>query len=324
MVAVFKFSPQKKQKALLIADSEDSLELKEEINSNSRYDLSFVETLKPSSDSTKLISEIGNLVAVKDISMIVIDTRHPLLAQTIPTLYPLAMRGILFFDIGKIYETVFDRIPNSMVGQTWFIEHMSSMAPKMVYDGIKRLIDVVVGVVLGILSLIVYPLVIIALKIEDEGAIFSYQKRIGQYNKIINIMKFRTMTLANDDGKWGVQENKVTVVGAFLRKTRIDELPQLWNVVRGDISLIGPRPEFPDPVAHYSKEIPNYTIRHSIKPGLSGWAQIYGEHPHHGVDVEMTANKLSYDLYYIKHRSFLLDLKIALRTLKVLVTFVGR
>lgn len=324
MVAVFKFSPQKKQKALLIADSEDSIELKEEINSNSRYDLSFVETLKPSSDSTKLISEIGNLVAVKDISMIVIDTRHPLLAQTIPTLYPLAMRGILFFDIGKIYETVFDRIPNSMVGQTWFIEHMSSMAPKMVYDGIKRLIDVVVGVVLGILSLIVYPLVIIALKIEDEGAIFSYQKRIGQYNKIINIMKFRTMTLANDDGKWGVQENKVTVVGAFLRKTRIDELPQLWNVVRGDISLIGPRPEFPDPVAHYSKEIPNYTIRHSIKPGLSGWAQIYGEHPHHGVDVEMTANKLSYDLYYIKHRSFLLDLKIALRTLKVLVTFVGR
>ena len=324
MVAVFKFSSQKKQKALLIADSKDSLELKEEINSNSRYDLSFVETFKPSIDSAKLISEVGNLVAVKDISMIVIDTRHPSLANAIPALYPLAMKGILLFDIGKIYETVFDRIPNSMVGQTWFIEHMSSMAPKMVYDGIKRLIDIVVGLVFGIISLIVYPLVIIALKIEDEGDIFSYQKRIGQYNNIINIMKFRTMTVANDDGKWGAQENKVTVVGAFLRKTRIDELPQLWNVVRGDISLVGPRPEFPDPVAHYSKEIPNYTIRHSIKPGLSGWAQIYGEHPHHGVDIEMTANKLSYDLYYIKHRSFLLDLKIALRTLKVLVTFVGR
>ena len=163
------------------------------------------------------------------------------------------------------------------------------------------------------------------MKVEDEKApIFSYQKRVGQYNKIINIIKFRTMTIANDDGKWGKGENKVTKVGNILRITRIDELPQLWNVLKGDISLIGPRPEFPDPVAQYSKEIPNYMIRHSVKPGLSGWAQIYGEHPHHGVNIEMTSNKLSYDLYYIKHRSFLIDLKIALRTLKVLVTFVGR
>ena len=133
------------------------------------------------------------------------------------------------------------------------------------------------------------------------------------------------MTIANDDGKWGNGNNKVTVVGSFLRKARIDELPQLWNVLRGDISLIGPRPEFPEAVAKYSEEIPNYTIRHSVKPGLSGWAQIYHErHPHHGIDVLETANKLSYDLYYIKHRSFLLDMKIALRTIKVVITFAGR
>jgi lipopolysaccharide/colanic/teichoic acid biosynthesis glycosyltransferase len=132
------------------------------------------------------------------------------------------------------------------------------------------------------------------------------------------------MTIANDHGKWGTVDNKVTKVGSFLRKTRIDELPQLWNVVRGDISLIGPRPEFPDPVLHYAEQIPYYNIRHAIKPGLSGWAQIYGEHPHHGIGVEETRNKLSYDLYYIKHRSFFLDLKIAFRTIKVLITFVGR
>ena len=132
------------------------------------------------------------------------------------------------------------------------------------------------------------------------------------------------MTIGNDSAKWGKVANKVTKVGSFLRKTRIDELPQLWNVVKGDVSLIGPRPEFPDPVKHYAEEIPYYNIRHVIKPGLSGWAQIYGEHPHHGIGVEETRNKLSYDLYYIKHRSFLLDLKIALRTIKVLITFVGR
>lgn len=132
------------------------------------------------------------------------------------------------------------------------------------------------------------------------------------------------MTVANDDGKWGSMENRVTRVGSILRTTRIDELPQLWNVLIGDISLIGPRPEFPEPVDRYSKEIPYYAIRHTVKPGLSGWAQIYGEHPHHGVNIGMTSNKLSYDLYYIKHRSFLIDLKIALRTIKVLITFVGR
>jgi len=148
---------------------------------------------------------------------------------------------------------------------------------------------------------------------------------VGQNNHLIRIMKFRTMTNANDGAKWGGGNvNKVTRIGSFLRKSRIDELPQLWNVLKGDISLIGPRPEFPDPVRHYEKEIPYYAVRHIIKPGLSGWAQIYGEHPHHGVDVDVTKNKLSYDLYYIKNRSFLLDLKIALKTLKTLILFVGK
>jgi lipopolysaccharide/colanic/teichoic acid biosynthesis glycosyltransferase len=134
------------------------------------------------------------------------------------------------------------------------------------------------------------------------------------------------MSIANDDGKWGNgQKNVITRIGKFLRKSRIDELPQLWNVVRGDISLVGPRPEFPEPVALYTKEIPYYNLRHIVKPGLSGWAQIYHQkHPHHGIDTEETGNKLSYDLYYIKNRSFLLDLKIALRTMKVLLSFAGK
>jgi lipopolysaccharide/colanic/teichoic acid biosynthesis glycosyltransferase len=324
ILIVFKFNSNKEQKAILIADSAESVELKDEINNNFKYDLFFAETISPSSNSAEIVSKIQDIISRENISIIVLDTRHPSLSGVIPALYPFAMKGILFFDIGKIYETIFDRIPVSMVGQTWFIEHMSSMAPKLMYDGIKKTIDIFVSFIIGIVSLIFYPFVILAMKIENaRGVIFTYQPRIGQYNKTVNIVKFRTMTVANDEGNVGT--NKVTIVGSFLRKSRLDELPQLWNVLMGDLSLIGPRPELPNYVNKYSQEIPNYTIRHSVKPGLSGWAQIYHEnHPHHGIDVTETSNKLSYDLYYIKHRSFLLDLKIALRTIKVLITFVGR
>ncbi|TRZ52318.1 hypothetical protein D4R99_02950 [bacterium] len=159
---------------------------------------------------------------------------------------------------------------------------------------------------------------------DDGGKIFSHQDRIGKGNSIIHLLKFRTMT-RDDGGVWGEGENKVTRVGDFLRKTRIDELPQLWNVLWGSISLIGPRPEFPDPVKQYAAEVPYYNIRHLIKPGLSGWAQIYHEnHPHHGIDIQETKNKLSYDLYYIKNRSIMLDLKIALLTIKTLLMRVGK
>ena len=132
--------------------------------------------------------------------------------------------------------------------------------------------------------------------------------------------------MAFDDG--GVEslgvKNYVTKIGKFLRKTRIDELPQLWNVLFGTISLIGPRPELPELVKVYGEQISYYNIRHLIKPGLSGWAQIYHEaHPHHHTDVEETCVKLSYDLYYIKNRSFLLDLKITLKTIKTLLQRTG-
>jgi lipopolysaccharide/colanic/teichoic acid biosynthesis glycosyltransferase len=132
------------------------------------------------------------------------------------------------------------------------------------------------------------------------------------------------MTFANDKGEWG-GENKVTKIGNFLRKTRIDELPQLWNVLKGGYSLIGPRPEFPKAVYKYANKIPYYNARHLITPGLSGWAQLnHHKHPHHGVDVEETRNKLSYDLYYLKNRSFWLDFEIGLKTIKTLLSAVGK
>ena len=319
-----KIEPKKTQKGLLIGDTSEARELFEEINNNSRYHLSFIKMIQPNDDKEKILKNISDFILENKISVIVIDIRHSKLIDVIPELYRFAIHGVLFFDVSKMYEIIFDRIPLSLIGQTWFVENMSSAAPKLIYDTLKRGFDIFVSIIIGLISLIFYPFIILAIKLEGGKGIFSFQTRIGQYNKIIRIIKFRTMILANDNAKWGEIDNKVTTVGSFLRKTRLDELPQLWNVLNGDISLIGPRPEFPEPVQKYSEQIPYYNIRHIIKPGLSGWAQIYGLHSHHSIGIDETCNKLSYDMFYIKNRSLLLDLKIALRTIKTLITFIGR
>ena len=184
--------------------------------------------------------------------------------------------------------------------------------------------DIVIALLLGAVSLILYPFVYTAIKLDDGGSLFFIARRVGRNNKKIKLIKFRSMAVGSQGG--GIEEApQITRVGSFLRKTRVDELPQLWNVLKGDASLVGPRPETPELVKLYEKEIPYYNVRHLIKPGLSGWAQMYHEeHPHHGPDVEETKRKLSYDLYYIKNRSVLLDLKIALKTLKTLLSRGGR
>jgi exopolysaccharide biosynthesis polyprenyl glycosylphosphotransferase len=313
------FHSSRKQNALLVAKGNEADDLFEEVNGNLRYGVTFVDRLESAPD------DVVSLIQQKGITFIAADLNDVSVRSVLPELYNLFFNGVEFVDIRDLYEDIFDRIPLSLIDNAWCLSHISS-AEKPIFDLVKRLIDIVVAGVLAIVSLVLYPFIYLAVKIDDGGALFSYQTRVGQRDKQVSIMKFRTMSVANDDGKWNDgQKNVVTRIGKFLRKSRIDELPQLWNVVRGDISLVGPRPEFPEPVALYTKEIPYYNLRHIVKPGLSGWAQIYHQkHPHHGIDTEETGNKLSYDLYYIKNRSFLLDLKIALRTMKVLLSFAGK
>lgn len=325
------FNSKKKQPAILIGEGADTDSLYHEINNNSRYGIEFVEWRR------KAGVDIVSLVKSKHIAFVAADFNEPSVRAIMPELYGLIFSGIEFVDIRDLYEDIFDRISLSRIDDTWCLENISPNS-KTSFDVIKRATDIIVSGVLAVISLLVYPFVYAAIKLDDGGVIFSYQTRVGERGRPVRIMKFRTMSVANDHGKWGAakdaqdakkpapaQPNVVTRVGKILRKSRIDELPQLWNVLKGDISLIGPRPEFPDPVALYSSKIPYYNLRHIVKPGLSGWAQIYHEqHPHHGIDTEETANKLSYDLYYIKNRSVLVDLKIALRTMKVLISFAGK
>jgi len=260
------------------------------------------------------------------ITAIVVDLYDKEITQALKNFYSMIFSGIRFIPLHILYEELFDREPVLSLKEQWFLENISNR-PKPVYDSLKRLMDIIIAGLAGLVSLIVYPFVCLAIKTEDNGVIFSEQERIGKDNQIIKLLKFRTMAIANDGALFslGKSENEVTRVGKWLRKTRLDELPQLWNVLHGDISLIGPRPEFPDPVALYSQDISYYNIRHIIKPGLSGWAQIKQEtEPHHGVDIDGTRLKFSYDLYYIKNRSFWLDLSIALKTIKILLVRRGR
>ena len=321
-ISLFGFG--EREPALLIGSGAEMKDLLDEVNGNSRYGLSFVSSLDVSDISgVDIQSEVITPIYENGIKIIAVDFSHRGAQPLLPHLYNLIFSGVSFIDSHRIYEDIFDRIPLSLVTYSWFLENIS-VSPKFTYDFLKRVMDIVISLPLWLVSFIIYPFVFLAIKLEDGGEIFSHQRRVGKNNQIIELLKFRTM-LFNDGGEWQEKGkvNRVTRVGAFLRKTRLDEFPQLWNVLRGDISLIGPRPEFPEPVSRYEKELPYYNIRHLIKPGLSGWAQLYGEQPHHDTDISKTKNKLSYDIFYIKNRSFWLDIKIALKTIRELISRRG-
>ncbi len=317
------FQGREKQPALLIGSGAEMRELLDEVNGNSRYDISFVSSIDARNiEAMNIQEDIITTVYSNNIKIIAIDFSHAQVTPLLPHLYNLIFSGVRFIDSHRIYEDIFDRIPLSLVTYSWFLENIS-VSSKYAYDFLKRVMDIVISLPLFIISFVLYPFVFCATKIQDGGSIFITQERVGKDGKNIRLYKFRSMSRNEVDLTRG-GENKVTRVGNFLRKTRIDELPQLWNVLKGDISLIGPRPELPSGVAIYDKEIPYYNIRHLIKPGLSGWAQIHQEHhPHHGAEVELTREKLTYDIFYIKNRSFWLDIKIALKTVKTLLSRSG-
>ncbi len=296
--------------ALMLAHGPDVEALQYEIKTKKGYALHIV--TQP--DGKKIDS-------IQNISVVIFDAHDPKTKDLHKDLYQLIFSHVQFIDITEVYENVFGRVPLSLVNEGWFLENISTQ-PKMTYEALKRGMDIILSGILGIASLVLYPLVILLIATTSKGPVFIFQKRIGKDNQPITIPKFRTM-IVNDGGAWITDnDNRITTVGKFLRATRIDELPQLFSVIKGDMSLIGPRPDIYDLGEKLAKEIPYYKIRNVIKPGLSGWAQIEQQTPPQS--LEETTLRLAYDFYYIKNRSFVLDLKIALRTIKTLLSRVGR
>lgn len=317
------FFKKKKFSAILIGSGDEMKELKNEVNQNDRYEFSFVRSIDVQDlDQIDFQREVLDVVYSENVSLIVVDMKDPGIKEIIPKLYNLIFCGIQFIDTHKVYESIFDRIPLSIIGYSWFLENISSKS-HIVYDIFKRIMDVAVAIIFGFITLILYPFIIFSIKIQDRGSAFIYQERVGRGGRRFKLVKFRSMTRNEDRGGWvGETDNKVTKVGKFLRKTRLDELPQLWNVLKGDMSLIGPRPDIIGNFETLSKEVPYYTIRNVVKPGLSGWAQTHQDIVPQS--IEETKERLAYDLYYIKNRSFILDIKIALQTIKTLLSRVGK
>lgn len=258
--------------------------------------------------------------------MIIADMRDEFASRLARDFYVLAFedRNVRFFNLPGVYEQLHHRVPPALVEENWLLENVTSESPHYAYDVLKRVIDFSGALILLVPSLIVTPFIILAIRLEDKGPLLYKAERVGQYNAIIHVLKFRTMTGRDDPDAALNSTLAVTKVGAFLRKTRLDELPQLLNVLKGDLSFIGPRPEIPTLAHVYAENIPYYNMRHLTKPGLSGWAQINNfDAPRKGVDIERTIDKLSFDLYYLKHRSLLLDIEIALKTINILLMRTG-
>lgn len=311
------FGIKRQEQAILVGAGEEMRILKDEMSENRRYNLNFISSVDLAHiDEIDFQTEILNRIYSEKITSVVIDLRNKKAEVILPTLYNLIFSGVHFYDMHKVYEEVFERIPLSLVRYSWFLENISS-ASHVGYDILKRTMDVTIAVMLGIVSLPIYPFIALAIRLDDGGPVFLKNERVGRNNLIIKIFKFRSML--GEHGEFGV-----TRVGKFIRATRIDELPQLWNVVTGDLSLVGPRPETPDLAKVYEREIPYYNVRHLVTPGLSGWGQIKDYNvPRYTADVDKTRTKLSYDLYYIKNRSFVLDITIALKTIKTLLSRSG-
>lgn len=317
------FFKKKKFSAILIGSGEEMQQLKKEVNQNDRYGFSFVRSIDVRDlDHIDFKTEVLDVIYSENVSLVAVDMRDPSINKIIPQLYNLIFCGIQFIDTHKVYESIFDRIPLSIIGYSWFLENISSKS-HIVYDIFKRLMDVSIAIIFGLFTLIFYPFAILAIKIDDRGPVFISQERVGKGGRRFKLVKFRSMTRNEDRGGWvGETDNKITKIGKLLRKSRVDEFPQLWNVLKGDMSLIGPRPDIIGNFETLSKEVPYYTIRNVVKPGLSGWAQTHQDIVPQS--VEETKERLAYDLYYIKNRSLILDLKIALQTIKTLLSRVGR
>ncbi len=280
-----------------------------------------IKTIKPSEIKTAF--DLLEMATQRNIKTIItaIDPHYD--SKLVQSLYQCLPLKIHFSDLPSFYEKTLGKVPISSIGEIWFLENLTE-SQKNFYEAAKRIIDMLGALVLGLVSLPFYPFFALAIKIDSPGPIFYKQRRISQDGQIFKVVKFRSMVeeAEKDGAQWAdQQDHRITKVGSFIRKTRLDELPQLWNILIGQMSFIGPRPERIEFVQQLEKEIPYYQIRHIVKPGLTGWAQVNFRY---GASIEDSIEKLQYELYYIKHRSPILDLSILLKTITIVLRGGGR
>jgi sugar transferase (PEP-CTERM system associated) len=229
------------------------------------------------------------------------------------------LNGVQVTDLARYFERVHGRVPIESLKVSWLI-YGDGYRQGWLRSFVKRLFDISATATLLVFTLPIMAIMALSIAIESGGPVIYRQDRVGRGGRKFTLLKFRSMGLdAEKDGRpsWAVANDaRVTRVGRFMRRTRIDELPQLINVLRGEMSLVGPRPERPEFVAMLTEQIPFYAVRHSVKPGITGWAQVRYSY---GSTIEHAVKKLEYDLYYVKNHTLLLDLLILIDTVRVVM-----
>jgi exopolysaccharide biosynthesis polyprenyl glycosylphosphotransferase len=242
--------------------------------------------------------------------------------ETFGRLLSVAGSGFRVLELPQFYEQAFGRVPVRRLTSAWFMSVLH-LYQRPYTRFAKRTFDIVVAMFGMALTAPLYPLIALLVK-NTRGPLIFRQTRLGEGGKLFTIYKFRTMRDgAEEPGRpiWAEERDpRVTPLGRFLRKTRLDELPQLWNVLRGDMSIVGPRPERPEFVELLEEQVPFWTRRHLVKPGITGWAQVSCGYT---ADAEGTLEKLSYDLWYLRHRSLSVDLGICAKTIVALLSGSG-
>ena len=312
-----------KERVVFVGENDYTEDLLESVKKDGQY--VFVTSLN-NTDMKALGKEILELYNTKKFDVLVDFTdkllRDPKITEK---LLQYKLEGLQYYNYLEFYETYENKLPISHLSPQWFLENTGFEIYHNNFNlKAKRLLDLLFALLIGIFAAPVIVLAAIIVKLESKGPVFFIQERIGEGNKKFNIVKFRSKTTdAEKDGpQWASKnDNRVTKFGKIMRATRIDELPQLWNVLRGEMSFVGPRPEREFFIQQLEKEIPYYNLRHTVKPGLTGWAQVM--YPY-GASVEDAYRKLQYDLYYIKHHSIPFDVKVLLKTVTIVIFGKGR
>ena len=265
------------------------------------------------------LTRLENLIARQQINTIVISSDLKPQLIFVKSLYRKINLNLDVIDTDLFYENIFQKVSISEIEESWFLENITRN--RKFYSLAKRALEIILSALLLFLLSPLLLLIAAAVFVSSPGGAIYGQRRVGRHEHVFTLFKFRSMVAgAEADGaaRWASPKDpRLTPVGAFLRRVHLDELPQLWNILKGELSFVGPRPERPEFTGQLQKDIPFYELRHIVKPGVTGWAQINFRY---GSSITDARAKLEYELYYIKHRSLFFDTLIIIRTLKTLFT----
>jgi exopolysaccharide biosynthesis polyprenyl glycosylphosphotransferase len=304
-------------KVLLVGEGSAAAELVQVVKTNPQLGYEIKEWLPH--DGQEVLKKIQQLAEHRTINMIVVPRQLKQDRAMANLLYELLSHGTEIYDFTNFYELVMRKVPLTELEETWFLENLFLQNSFSAF--FKRITDFIFVSLLTIIAIPLLPLIALGVAVSSKGPVIITQKRVGKNGVLYDHYKFRTMLVSEKNTWLDKDSDRVTAIGRMLRGTHLDELPQIVNVLRGDISLVGPRPDFIDFYDQLKDEIPYYSIRTIIKPGLTGWAQVNFPAT---VSAEETRERLSYDLYYLKNRSAVLDLLIILKTIRTVVAALGK